>query len=166
MKYEVKKEHLKHYCLLVGEVYNSPNSLVMGAQFLSCGEHYRILRDAGVLDLWCYEVKEVESWKEPSFISCIECGASIGSHAKADLLIRMQSWADYHNKLDVFVVDWSGDSVFKWGITLENLEAGEQYNRFANIFLFQIAVSSKERAKAMLKYFRKDIKSLIDKGLI
>ena len=162
MKYEVKKEHLKHYCLIVGEVYNSTPALMMGAQFTQGGEHYKMLRDAGVLDLWCYEVKEIEVWKDP----LLTILSPTWMTDKILLLIRMQSWADYHNKMDGFVADWGNDMQKKYGVVIEDRITSIQPRQTYNGYLFQICVGTESRAAIMHGYFHKDIQSLIDKGLI
>lgn len=119
-----------------------------------------------VLGLFCEEVK-VEQWVEPG-VKTESWGAytSPNGNVKAHLLIRMQSWADYHNKLDGFVADWKDRSRYKWGVKIEYRELTKQAFSQSNLFLFQICVSSEARAKQMLDYFHKDIQSLIDKGLI
>lgn len=116
-----------------------------------------------VLDLFCEEVK-VEQWVEPG-VKTESWGAytSANGNIKAHLLIRMQSWADYHNKLDGFVADWGTDRQYKWGIDINRKLISTDFSNTFNTFLFQISVGSEDRSDEMLKYFRKDIQSLIDK---
>lgn len=126
---------------------------------------HRDLMVHNVLDYFCEELpQEVEVWKEPEFY--LSVGATQTTYIKSKLLVRMQSWADYHNNLDGFVADWSDRSRYKWGVKIEYRELTKQAFSQSNLFLFQISVSSEDRAKQMLDYFRKDIQSLIDKGLI
>lgn len=122
---------------------------------------HRDLAALNLLDVFCEELPpQVETWKDPLFRSDIRMEIT----NKARLLIRMQSWADYHNKLDGFVAQW--DRLINYGICIENYSYRTTHASFTNIFLFQIAVNSKVRADEMLKYFQKDIQSLIDKNLI
>lgn len=117
-----------------------------------------------VLDLFCEELPpEVDAWKEPQLRSDLP----ILITDKAMLLIRMQSWADYHNKLDGFAADWKDDRRYKYGLCIyQGICCGIATFNDENYFLFQISVSSEDRAKQMMDYFQKDIQSLIDKGLI
>lgn len=129
---------------------------------------HRDLCALNLLEVFCEEIpKEVDPWIEPG----VKTGSWGPNHSpngsvKATLLIKMQSWADYHNKLDGFVVDWGNTNEFNYGISIQNYDFGVTKSGFTNLFLFQITVSSKERANEMLKYFHKDIQSLIDKCLI
>lgn len=121
---------------------------------------YNLFKDKGVLDEFCDEVKE--EWKDP----LLTIKSPTWMTDKILLLIRMQSWADYHNKLDGFVVDWGVPEQSKYGIEIRDKGLKIDDHQSHNFYIFQISVSSEDRAKQMLDYFRKDIQSLIDKGLI
>jgi len=161
-KFKVKPEYLKYYCALVGETYNSAEYRVMFAEFTENGECYRILKDAGVLELWC---EEVWDWKEPEF-HIAYLNVQDGTLNKARLLIRMQSWADFYNKVDGFVPDFGDGDQDKYGIELQDKEAELEFHQTCNAYLFQIALVSVERAAQMRDYFKSDIQSLIDQNLI
>ena len=120
-----------------------------------------------VLDLFCEEVpKEAEQWVEPQFWRKTKELPLQGLYGKAHLLIRMQSWADYHNNLDRFVADWSNNMQKKYGVVIEDRITSIQPRQTYNGYLFQICVGTESRAAIMHGYFHKDIQSLIDKGLI
>lgn len=156
-RYEVKEKYVYAANALIGR------TCTYGFNFVEGDVVYQKLNKYNVLAEFCEELPpEVDAWKEPMFRS----DAPIELTDKAMLLIRMQSWADYHNKLDGFVVDWSDRSRYKWGVKIIYRELTKQAFSQSNPFLFQISVSSEDRAKQMLDYFRKDIQALIDKGLI
>lgn len=132
---------------------------------------HRDLMVHNVLDYFCEELPpEVEQWKDCWFDIKLRVNSthnvSDDIFKKAILLIRMQSWADYHNNLDGFVADWKDKERKKYGVKIEEHGAVIDWFRHGNLFLFQIVVVSEERAQQMLSYFCKDIQSLIDKGLI
>lgn len=105
----------------------------------------------------------LQAWKEPEFY--LSVGAQRETYIKAKLLVRMQSWADYQNKLDGFVADWRNNH-YKWGIDIKNGTAEVDRNTFLNTGLFQISVSSEERACSMLTYFSTEIAELIKLRII
>lgn len=156
-RYEVKEKYVDAANALIGR------TCTYGFNFVEGDVVYQKLNKYNVLAEFCEELPpEVDAWKEPQLRSDLP----ILITDKAMLLIRMQSWADYHNKLDGFVARWDNYDRYNHGIVVENYSVRSSINHFANVFLFQIVVPSKERANEMLKYFRKDIQSLIDKGLI
>lgn len=116
-----------------------------------------------VLDLFCEELPpEVEAWKDP----LLTIQSPTWMTDKILLLIRMQSWADYHNRLDGFVVDWGNAMQKKYGIVIEDRITSIQPRQTYNGYLFQICVGTESRSAIMHGYFQKDIQSLIDRGLI
>lgn len=139
-----------------GAIFNG-DELILGSDGQFKGEFGDKVREAEKQSL-------IEYWSEPS-LNCIECNAAMGPHKKADLLIRMQSWADFYNKKDGFVADWSDNSK-KWGIDINDGKAEVGHNTFMNTGLFQISVGSEERSNEMLKYFLTDINALIKSGSI
>jgi len=157
-KFRVKPDYVSAFIKIIDNPF-----LGFTLEFFEGREIHRILVSYNILDLFCEELPpQIEEWKDPLFRSDMQMQIT----DKAELLIRMQSWADYHNKIDGFTPSWDAPDYQNHGIIVENWSARCSYNHFANIFLFQITVNSKERAEQMLKYFHKDIQSLIDKGLI
>jgi len=65
---------------------------------------------------------------------------------KVKLLIKMQKWADFHNELDCFVVDWENKNQRKWGVCLYQ-ETYIDYNFDYNEFVFGISVATEEMLK-------------------
>lgn len=128
---------------------------------------HRDLLVHNVLDLFCEELpQEVEQWKDVDIAITARQSIQEGALDKAVLLIRMQSWADFHNKLDGFVPNWvNKDNQTRYGIVLDGNQFTADWHPY-NYFIFQICVSSKDRAVQMIAYFHKDIQSLIDKSLI
>lgn len=155
-RYEVKEKYVDAANALIGR------TCTYGFNFVEGDVVYQKLNKYNVLAEFCEELPpEVDAWKEPMFRSDVRMELT----DKAMLLIRMQSWADYHNKLDGFVVDWKDANQAKWGIRIIAKIAQTDWFTESNNFIFQICVSD-SRAQQMLDYFRKDIQSLIDKGLI
>ena len=120
------------------------------------------LQQLKVLDIWFDEL--TEEWKEPAII--IDGGFDSATHKKAKLLIRMQSWADYHNKEDGFVADWNDGEANKFGLDIQSGEIIRSRSRNINSFLFQIYVGSTDRCTQLHDYFKSDIQELIKFGVI
>lgn len=155
--YEAKKEHLKHITKYLGYEEDTGGSKTIGYTFDSEAEVYKMLREAGVLYLWCQEVKK---WKDPLY-----CEELVTLTDKPLLLIRMQSWADFYNKIDNFVPYWENEDC-KFGIIRENIVFRVSMSQLDNPFLFQISVNSSQRANEMLEFFKREIHSLIKQNLI
>ena len=164
--YEGKKEHLRHIARYMGNT-DTWDSKTVGYTFDSETEAWKLLFDAGVLEYWCREIsKPIDPWFDPEFYINLQSQVSDGALGKSRLLIRMQSWADYHNKMDGFVADWGNDMQKKYGVVIEDRITSIQPRQTYNGYLFQICVGTESRAAIMHGYFHKDIQSLIDKGLI
>jgi hypothetical protein len=161
-RYKVKPQYLKYAAKLLGEEYNTSKSLMVGYEFTRGGEDFRTLHAAGVLDLWCEEVEEEvkEEWRCPNFTLAGHIDNAIWKKAK--LMIRMQSWADFHNNMDGFVPDWCNtDTQTRWGIILDRKRFKADWHPY-NYLLFQICVGSQVRSKQMLDYFEAEIQELIN----
>ena len=156
-RYEVKEKYVDAANALIGR------TCTYGFNFVEGDVVYQKLNKYNVLAEFCEELPpEVDAWKEPMFRSDVRMELT----DKAMLLIRMQSWADYHNKMDGFVADWGNDMQKKYGVVIEDRITSIQPRQTYNGYLFQICVGTESRAAIMHGYFRKDIQSLIDKGLI
>lgn len=151
--YEAKKEHLSH----VLRYLQSTEKNTTGYTFDSETEVYKMLREAGVLDLWC---EEISQWDDPLWDAKL-----VTLTDKPLLLIRMQSWADFYNKIDNFAPNWESEDC-KFGIIIENIAFRVSMSQLDNPFLFQISVNSSHRAKEMLEFFKREIRSLINQNLI
>ena len=156
-RYEVKEKYVDAANALIGRTCTD------GFNFVEGDVVYQKLNKYNVLAEFCEELPpEVDAWKEPQLRSDLP----ILITDKAMLLIRMQSWADYHNKLDGFVADWGNDMQKKYGVVIEDRITSIQPRQTYNGYLFQICVGTQSRSAIMHGYFQKDIQSLIDKGLI
>ena len=156
-RYEVKEKYVDAANALIGR------TCTYGFNFVEGDVVYQKLNKYNVLAEFCEELPpEVDAWKEPMFRSDVRMELT----DKAMLLIRMQSWADYHNKMDGFVADWGNDMQKKYGVVIEDRITSIQPRQTYNGYLFQICVGTESRAAIMHGYFHKDIQSLIDKGLI
>ena len=156
-RYEVKEKYVDAANALIGR------TCTYGFNFVEGDVVYQKLNKYNVLAEFCEELPpEVDAWKEPMFRSDVRMELT----DKAMLLIRMQSWADYHNKLDGFAADWGVLEQSKYGIEIRDKGVKIDDHQSHNFYLFQICVKSDARAKQMLDYFNGDIQSLIDKGLI
>lgn len=69
----------------------------------------------------------------------------------------MKSWADFHNKLDGFVPDWNDKYQDKHGLVLCKNQIKKDYYIVCNYFIFQISVSSKQRAEEMYNEFKDEL---------
>lgn len=143
------------------------------APFSIGSDIYYKLKSFNVFDDFCEEVIPViEPWKEDLDIT-ISASKSIQDSTldKAVLLIRMQSWADYYNKLDNFVAYWNDITTQpKFGIEITTVNSCRRATvncwKNSNRNLFQISVGTRERADEMLKYFKDDIEKLINDKLL
>lgn len=79
-------------------------------------------------------------------------------------IVAMRNWAKFHNEIDKFVADW--DNGENWGVEVYGNEINIDYYSDSRAHLFQIVVSSKERAEEMSAEFKDDIQKLIDLKLI
>lgn len=117
-----------------------------------------------IIDEFCEEIKQ--EWKDPNFeILKYDVCLDYGTVKKINLLARMQSWADYHNKEDGFVANWNNEQR-KYGIVISVGLSAVGDILYDNLFLFQIAVSSQSRAATMHGYFHNDIQELIKLKMI
>lgn len=82
------------------------------------------------------------------------------------LLYSMQCWADLYNNIDNFVPEWSNLNQIKWGISISHGTPIVGPNYHLNAGLFQLSVSSRERAIDMLKIFNDRIQLLLKQNLI
>lgn len=123
----------------------------------------KALKEYGVFDLFCEEVKE--EWQEPNMYTWGKDIAG-GVNKKIKLLVRMQSWADFHNKVDGYVADWANDCQAKWGVVVGKDAPCVDYASHRNPLLFQISVGSRERAIEMHDYFKAEIDELIQLKMI
>ena len=159
-KYQVKDKYEKAAKKIIGHFIKA-SPIVFSEN--SCA--YNDLFAYGVLEEFCEEVSpQIEEWQEPYYPITLSEYLPLSIEKKMRLLGRMQSWANYHNELDGFVPDWSNDNIDypKYGIVIESGKSYADVFFRANIFLFQIAVSSRERAREMHEYFKKDIQELIN----
>lgn len=157
-RYEVKEKYVDAANALISR------TCTYGFNFVEGDVVYQKLNKYNVLAEFCEELPpEVDAWNDPMFRSDVRMELT----DKAMLLIRMQSWADYHNRLDGFVVDWGNTEQLKHGIFIKDKESDtmEEWSSM-NSFLFQICVGTAERSFQMHDYFKADIRTLIDKGLI
>lgn len=156
-KYKVKDKYKEAANeLLDGFLYEN------GIEFLEGSAPFAALKRLQVLDEFCEEVKE--DWRCPNFTLAGHIDNCIWKKAK--LMIRMQSWADFHNNLDGFVADWKYGYQQKWGIRLIKDVPVISYNGGNNELLFQISLGSKERAEQMNEYFKAEIQELIQLKMI
>lgn len=161
-EYQVKGKYEKAAKKIIGHFIKA-SPIVFSEN--SCA--YNDLFAYGVIEEFCEEVPpQIEEWQEPYYPITLSEYLPRSFEKKMRLLGRMQSWADYHNKIDGFTPRWDASDCQNHGIIVENWSARCSKNHFTNMFLFQIAVSSKDRAEQMLKYFHEDIKELIDLKLI
>jgi hypothetical protein len=129
-----------------------------GMEFLEGSAPYAALKRLQVLDEFCEVVKE--EWRCPNFTLAGHIDNAIWKKAK--LMIRMQSWADFHNNMDGFVPDWCNtDTQTRWGIILDRKRFKADWHPY-NYLLFQICVGSQVRSKQMLDYFEAEIQELIN----
>lgn len=159
-RFKVKTEYEKFYTALVT---NNTDSIICKIFELD-SVLYKLLKDANVLDIWCEEIKE--EWQESYYPITLSEYLPFSIEKKMRLLGRMQSWADFHNKLNGFAPDWSDDCQYKYGIELNYRNTNVDCRQYRNQFLFQIAVSSKKIGLDMLSYFKSDIQELIDLKMI
>lgn len=165
-KFKVKPEYIEAANAIIGWDINSND-------FLYNSIVGRKLKDYNVFDHFCEEVIPViEPWKEDlDIVITANKGLQNSTLDKAVLLIRMQLWADYHNKLDDFVAYWNDITTqLKFGIEITTVNGCRRavinHWKNSNRNLFQISVGTRERADEMLKYFRDDIQKLINDKLI
>lgn len=81
-------------------------------------------------------------------------------------MMLMRSWVKHHNELDNFVADWTNDRQEKYIIVISKNDFRVGFNYEINSGIFQLKVSSKERAEELLKEFKQDIEKLIELKLI
>lgn len=79
-----------------------------------------------------------------------------------NLIMMMRNWTRFHNEVDGFVVDYDNHKQVKNGLIIhvKTIKTDYCYKNTIN-FLFNCAVSSKERAEEMLKEFEEDIKEVL-----
>jgi len=75
-------------------------------------------------------------------------------------MMAMRNWARFHNELDGFVADWLRPSIIKSGIYWYNSKFIILDRSTDNDFVFQISVSSRERAEQMLAEFKEDLEKI------
>lgn len=172
-KFKVKPEYVTASDIIIGREVGSHT-------FHTESAVYRKLKECNVLDVFCEEVIPViEPWTEPkfylnSFATFLDGKdkLTIDIYVKAYLMIRMQCWADYYNKMDNFVAEWNYTTTQrKYGIEIISEYDGIRGAiisiwKNSNRHLFQISVGSEQRAIEMLKYFRDDIDTLINDKLL
>ena len=160
----VDKQQLPIKKFRVKENFRVATNAILGYSTLKLTEDsaaYIRLKECKVLDIFCEEI--VEEWKEPEvvFNTNLENYPSFSTLKKATLLIRMQSWADFYNKQDGWVADWSN-----WGIIIAHKKSYTDYYNSVNGLLFQITVGTEARAKQMHEKFNNEIQELIQMGVI
>lgn len=77
------------------------------------------------------------------------------------LMMMMRNWARFHNQLDNYTPKWKSN-VENYGIRV-SAEEGATVRGFSfyNYALFQVLVSSEQRAKQMLTEFKKEIEEVL-----
>lgn len=77
------------------------------------------------------------------------------------IMMLMRNWAKFHNKLDGFVPDFGNSIQDKYGLRFSNeIECYPHPFQTINPFIFQISVSSKQRAEQMLNEFKEDLEKI------
>lgn len=161
-KYVIKKEFVKAATKILGFAPVGTPSI-----FWATSDVEKTLREYGVLEIFCEDVKKEKEWEEPEIDLKINGLTCSNKYRKAHLMIRMQDWAGFHNKLDGFVADWANDEDIKYGLCIYRGRCcGISNMRDENYFLFQIWVRSEERAKQMFDHFRAQIEELMQLKMI
>ena len=78
-----------------------------------------------------------------------------------NLMILMRNWVKFHNELDEFKPDWNNGTQNKYVIELAQNSIKTAIRLNYNTGLFNIAVSSRQRANELLAEFKTEIEEVI-----